>query len=145
MKRDAEEHAAEDHKRRELVDLKNQAEQSVIECDRQLKEHADKIPADVKQTIQEKRDALEKVKKSDDAAAIKPAIEALQQALYKVSEQLYRQAGASGAAGGGPRGGGATGGGEAGQGGQGGQGGQAGGPKGGGDNIVDAEFEVKDS
>ncbi|MBL8840438.1 MAG: molecular chaperone DnaK [Planctomycetes bacterium] len=137
MRRDAEKFAADDKKRREQVELQNKAEAAVIEADRALKEHGEKIPEDVKKTIQEKRDALEGVVKSGDSAAIQAALEALQQAVYKISEQLYQQANAGaggGAAGGdaGPKPGGEPKGGR-------------GGAKGGRDdeNVVDAEFEVK--
>jgi len=134
MRRDAEKFAGEDKKRRELVELQNKAEAAVIEADRALKEHGEKIPADVKKTIQDKRDALDGVTKSADPDAIKSALEALQQALYKISEQLYAQANAGGGAGG-P---GAAPGGEAPP-----TGGKA--TKSGKDdeNVVDAEFEVK--
>jgi molecular chaperone DnaK len=136
MRRDAEKFGVEDKKRRELVELQNKAESAVIEADRALKEHGEKIPADVRKGIQEKRDALDGVAKSADPAAIKSALDALQQALYKISEQLYAQANAAGGAGGGPGGAGpATEGGA--------KGGKA--AKGGKDdeNVVDAEFEVK--
>jgi molecular chaperone DnaK len=138
MRREAEKFGADDKKRRELVELQNKAEQAVIEADRNLKEHGEKIPADVKKTITDKRDALEKVKQSSDPAVIKKAMEELQQAIYKISEQLYKEAqagakqggGAGGPAGGEPKGPGP----EAGK----------GKGDGGDDNIVDAEFEVKD-
>ena len=134
MRRDAEKFAGEDKKRRELVELQNKAEAAVNEADRALKEHGEKIPADVKKTIQDKRDALDGVTKSADPVAIKSTLEGLQQALYKISEQLYAQANAGGGAGGA----GAAPGGEAPP-----AGGKA--TKGGKDdeNVVDAEFEVK--
>ena len=138
MRKDAEKFGVEDKKRRELVELQNRAEQAVIEADRNLKEHGDKIPADVKKSITEKRDALEKVKLASDPAVIKKAMEELQQALYKISEQLYRQAQAGAKAGGGAAGGGGSGGEAKGPGPDAGKG------SGGDDNIVDAEFEVKD-
>jgi molecular chaperone DnaK len=137
MRKDAEKYGSEDKKRRELVELQNRAEQAVIEADRNLKEHGDKIPADVKKSITEKRDALEKVKLASDPAVIKKAMEELQQVLYKISEQLYRQAQAGAKTGGGAGSGG--GGGEAK-----GAGPESGKGSGGDDNIVDAEFEVKD-
>jgi molecular chaperone DnaK len=142
MRKDAEKFGADDKKRRELVELQNKAEHAVIEADRTLKEHGDKVPADVKKTITEKRDALDKVKTSSDGAAIKAAMDDLQQSVYKISEQLYKQAQSAGAAGGaGGRGGAAGGGG----GGGGPRSGAAGADaKGGDENIVDAEFEVKD-
>jgi molecular chaperone DnaK len=143
MRKDAEKYSADDKKRRELVELQNKAEQAVIEADRALKEHGEKIPADVKKSITDKRDALDKVKQSSDPAAIKSAMEQLQQAIYKISEQLYKSAGAAGGAGGaGPTGGGGAGGPQGGGASDGGAGKKGGGP--GDDNIVDAEFEVKE-
>ncbi|MSR48125.1 MAG: molecular chaperone DnaK [Planctomycetes bacterium] len=148
MRRDAEKFSADDKKRRELVELQNKAEAAIIEADRALKEHGEKIPAEVKKAIQDKRDALEGVAKASDPDAIKKALESLQQEVYKISEQLYQQANAAGGGAGGSSGGGAAGGPEGEP-----TGGAAGGPKaskgGGGtggnndENVVDAEFEVK--
>ncbi len=135
MRRDAEKFSADDKKRRELVELQNKAESAVIEADRAMKEHGDKIPEDVKKTIQEKRDALEGVAKAADPAAIQSALEALQQAVYKISEQLYQQANAAG--GGNPAGGPAAGAPPPGGGAKAGKGGKD------DENVVDAEFEVK--
>jgi len=141
MRRDAEKFSADDKKRRELVELQNKAESTVNRVDEQLKELGDKVPEDAKKTIKEKRDALEGVAKSSDPAAIQKALDALEQAFHKVSAALYQQASASGApGGGGPAGAGPD------------AGGDGGGPKrgksgkGGKDdeNVVDAEFEVKE-
>ncbi len=145
MRRDAEKFGADDKKRRELVEMQNRAEAAVNEADRNLKEHGEKLPPDVRKSITEKRDALAKVKGSSDAAEIKKAMEDLQQALYKISEQLYKSAQAGQAKGGAPGGdaGGDAGGGAKGGGAQGG-GTQGKGGGSGDDNIVDAEFEVKD-
>ena len=142
MRRDAEKFSADDKKRRELVELQNRAESTVNRVDEQLKELGEKVPEDAKKEIKEKRDALEGVAKSSDPAAIQKALDALEQAFHKVSAALYQQA--SGPGGAGPTGGPAGAGPDA--------GGEAGGPKrgksgkGGKDdeNVVDAEFEVKE-
>jgi molecular chaperone DnaK len=142
MRREAEKFGADDKKRRELVEMQNKAEAAVNEADRNLKEHGEKLPPDVRKSITEKRDALAKVKASSDAAEIKRAMDDLQQALYKISEQLYKTAQAGQAKGGAP--GGEAAGGEAKGGGAQGGGAQGKGGGSGDDNIVDAEFEVKD-
>jgi molecular chaperone DnaK len=89
MVRTAEQHAAEDRKRRELVEARNQADTLAYQMEKTLREAGDKI-ADgdrqaVKARIKEVREAL----KSDDADRIKRAAEALQQESYRLSQQMY--------------------------------------------------------
>src|SRR4051795_372803 len=67
MKRDAEQHASEDKKRREVIDLKNQGENMAYQTERQLKEHGDKVSADVRGTIEGAINALKEALKNDDA------------------------------------------------------------------------------
>jgi len=90
MTREAEEHAAEDKQKRELVEAKNSAEQLVYSTERTLKEHGDKIEASDKSAIEEALEELKKTREGDDAAAIKAAIEKLAQASHKLAEALYR-------------------------------------------------------
>jgi len=92
MRREAEEHAAEDKSRRELVELKNQADNMIYTIDKSLKENADKIADDVKSEIETKKDALKKATEAEDAAAIKSAMEELEKAAHKIAEVLYQQA-----------------------------------------------------
>jgi molecular chaperone DnaK len=137
MRRDAEAHAGEDKARRELVELKNQADHVAYETDKQLKEHGDKLEAGDKEALEQALAALRTAAQGEDKAALENALKELQTRAQKLGEVLYKQQaaaqgaqGAQGATGAGPD--------------------QANGPeepaaagKGGGDEPVDADFEVK--
>jgi molecular chaperone DnaK len=130
MVKDAEAHAEEDHRTRELVDARNQCDAMVHSIKKALSEHGDKLGADEKAGIEAAIKEAEEVMKEGDKAAIEAKTEALAKASQKLGEKIYGDAqGAAGAAGaGGAAGGGA--------------GGEA--KKDDGD-VVDAEFtEVKD-
>jgi len=94
MKRDAQEHAAEDKKLREEVELRNQADQLVFQTDKQIGEFADKLSDDQKSKINAAKDRLQDAIKNnpDD---IKPAMDALNQAWNEASTSMYQQAGAN--------------------------------------------------
>lgn len=98
--KEAERYAAEDKKRKELIEAKNNADSLVYQTEKTLKELGDKIPASEKSGIEAELNHLREVSKGDDAAAIKDATEKLQQAFYAVSQKLYQQnPGAAGAGG----------------------------------------------
>ncbi len=127
MRRDAEVHAADDKKKREFVDLKNQADAAVHEVETQLAEHRSKISeADAKE-IEEARDALKTASAGEDVEALRKALNDLQTKAQKIGQAAYAQQQQSAAGGGaeGAPGAGAKPG--------------AGGP----DEPVDADFEVK--
>jgi molecular chaperone DnaK len=140
MVKEAEAHAADDKKRREVVEARNHADALIHTTERNLKEHGDKLPAAEKGAIESALQELKSVKDGDDAEAIKSKTEALGQASMKLGEAMYKAsqegAGAGGPAGGagGPAGPGATGGGPS--------EGAASGDK--GDKVVDADFEEVD-
>jgi len=90
MKKDAELHAEEDKKKKEIVDIKNSADTLVFTTERTIKEFGDKIKAEDKKDIEEKIEALKKVKDSDDIEDIKKASDALSQAIQKVGTELYK-------------------------------------------------------
>jgi molecular chaperone DnaK len=106
MVRDAEAHAEEDRRQRELVEARNQAENAAYQAERQIKDMGDQLDASAKSEIEaaikDVRDNLE----TDDVALLRQKTEALQAAFHKVSEQMYAAAqqqaasGADGAAGG---------------------------------------------
>ncbi len=121
MIKEAEAHAEEDRRRKELVEARNQADAAIYSTEKALKEAEGKIPADVKKQVEQ---AIAEAKQSltaESAQTIRQAAEHLQQAASKIGEALNRAAsqGASGA------------------------GGQAG-SSGSGDDVVDAEFEEVD-
>ena len=102
MQKEAELHAEEDKKNRELVDMKNMAESTVYQTEKMLKEQGDKVPADIKTEVESKLADVKKAKDGDDAAAIKSSLDALQQAAIKIGEAMYKsQAAQSGSAAGG--------------------------------------------
>src|SRR5690349_4031087 len=134
MVKDAEAHAEEDKRRRELVEAKNNAEGLIHTTERTLKESGDKIPAGDKQAVESAIAALKGATSGEDAGQIKSKTEALAQVSMKLGEALYKaqQAEQAGHGEGGPQGGPS-------QGGPGGPGGP-----GGNDKVVDADFEEVD-
>jgi molecular chaperone DnaK len=92
MKKDADAHAAEDKKRREEVDLKNQADTLVFQTEKQLKEFGDKVGPEVKAKIESAKDRLKEAIGANNNAAIKPAMDALNEAWNEASQQMYQSA-----------------------------------------------------
>jgi len=134
MTKEAESHAAEDKKKREVVDLKNQADQLVYSTEKTLKEHGEKVSGETRGKIESAVNNLKESVKGEDADAIRKAIENLGTASQELGKVLYEEAAKKQAASTAP----------------GGTGQQAPPPpegevkrKGGGD-VIDAEFEAKD-
>ncbi len=98
---DAERYAAEDSKRRELVDAKNNADQVIYQTEKMLEEIGDKVTSNEKSDIEAKIAALRTAKDGDNAEVIKSKLNDLQQDLYMLSERMYKAAGDAGAAPGG--------------------------------------------
>ncbi|MBF0241274.1 MAG: molecular chaperone DnaK [Desulfamplus sp.] len=92
MVRDAEIHADEDRKKRELVDAKNSAESLINQSEKTLKEHGDKVDSATKDKIQDALAELKRAKEGDDTELIKKKIEALTQVSHKLAEAMYQQA-----------------------------------------------------
>ncbi|HJZ93735.1 MAG TPA: Hsp70 family protein, partial [Gemmataceae bacterium] len=127
MKRDADLHADEDKKRRELIDEKNKADSLIYQVEKMLREAGDKIPDSDKAPITAAVEKLRKAKDGDDLNAIKNAFGELEQAAHAMAAAQASRA-QQGGGGGGPQGGGQA------------------PPQTGkkdGDDVVDAEFEVK--
>jgi len=134
MVKDAEVHADEDKRQREAAETRNMADNLVYQIEKLLKEQGDKIAADKKRKVQEAVERVKSAMKSDDAEAIRTAMEDLNTQMQAVSSDLYAQAKSSrqgGGAGGGP-----TGGDEGGAKPPGGKG-----PEG---DVIDADFEIVD-
>jgi len=91
MVREGEEHAAEDKARREAAEVRNTAEQLVYSTEKLLVENTDKLPEDVKTTVQTDVDALKTALAGDDEAAVKTAFDALSTSQQKIGEALYAQ------------------------------------------------------
>src|SRR6516225_4899889 len=128
MVKDAELHAEEDKKKRELIDARNQGEALVHSTDKHLKEFGDKVSPTEKAEIEGALEALKEALKGEDVEAIKAKTNALSQAAMKLGEAMYKAQQAEAQAGAGPAGGGA-----------GGAGGTANEAK--NEKVVDAEFE----
>jgi molecular chaperone DnaK len=128
MMKEAQDHASEDKVKRELIDAKNQADNLIYSTEKLLKEHGDKTSADDRAKIEAAKERLAKAKDGDDLAEIRSAMEGLTQASHQLAQAMYQQAGGPGAAGPGPQAGP--------------QGGAE--PAGGGGEVIDAEYEVKD-
>ena len=130
MQKDAEEHAAEDQQRRELVEAQNNASRLVYETEKLVKEHADKLDEGSKSAIESSVEKVNEAKKGEDVGAINAAIEELTQATHALSKHMYEAAQAQAAAGA-----------DAGDA----NGPQAAEPDGSSDdNVIDAEFEKKE-
>ena len=89
---EAEQYAAEDAKRKEEIDTRNQGDQMVYQTERTLEELGDKVDAAEKGEVESKLNELKETLKGSDTAAIKTATEALTQVFYKLSEKMYQQA-----------------------------------------------------
>ncbi|OGA53127.1 MAG: molecular chaperone DnaK [Betaproteobacteria bacterium RIFCSPLOWO2_12_FULL_62_13] len=91
MVKDAEAHAEEDRKARELVDARNQCDHMVHTVRKTLKEHGDKVGADEKAKIEAALKEAEEALKSDDKEKIEATTQALAQAAHKLAEQMYKE------------------------------------------------------
>ena len=89
MVREAEEHAAEDKKRREEADVRNQAEQAVYSTEKLLKDEADKISEETREAVQKDVDAVKEALKGDDIEAVKTAMAALSESGMKIGQEIY--------------------------------------------------------
>lgn len=137
MKKDAKEHESEDKKRRETVDLKNQADTQVFQSEKQIKEFESRLDAETKAKLEAATERLKKAKDGVDINEIKSASEALTQIWSEASTKMYAsaQSGPQGGAQGGPGGGQQY---------QQQSSGQDEAKKGGNGGEVDAEYEVVD-
>jgi len=124
MKADAEAHAEEDKKRREVVDLKNRAEGFLSSIRRSLEEHGEKVSAEVRSSIESAMSNLESKIKGDDKDAIEAALKELENVSAELGKVAYEQASAAG--------------------GQAAPDEAASNKSGGDDDVIDADFTVKD-
>jgi len=92
MVKDAETHSAEDKKRREVIEIKNHADQLVYSMEKLLRENKEKIPAADAERVQQEIDATKKAIEGENADQIKKAMERLTQASHKLTEMMYQQA-----------------------------------------------------
>jgi molecular chaperone DnaK len=125
MIRDAQSHAQEDAKKREEAETKNQGETLAYQTEKQLRDLGDKVPADVRSSVEEALSRLKAALESNDVERIRATSDELRQATYRLSELLYQQSSQQYA-------GAATGGGT-----------QEGGTQGGDSDVIDAEYNTQ--
>ncbi|QQS08801.1 MAG: molecular chaperone DnaK [Phycisphaerales bacterium] len=120
MKKDAESHAAEDKMRRETIDLKNRGDTMVVQVRKSLEEHGGKVGSDLRAKIESSLSNLESKLKGDDKSAIEAAIAELEKSSMELGKVMYESAKAEGTGTTEPK------------------------PDGKKDDVIDAEFKVKD-
>jgi molecular chaperone DnaK len=91
MRQEAEQHAEEDQKRRELIEAKNLADNMVYTVEKTLKDLGDKVPEDMKQKVEDAAGKVREVKDSDDVEAIKKATDDLSAVLQELGSAAYQQ------------------------------------------------------
>jgi len=126
MVKEAEAHAEEDKRRKELVEARNQADAAVYSTEKALKDAEGKIPADVKQQVEQAVADVKQSMTAENAQTIRQATERLQQAVSKIGDALNRAASQAASGGGGQAGS------------------SGGGSSSSGEDVVDAEFEEVD-
>jgi molecular chaperone DnaK len=133
MKREAESHAAEDKQRRETIEVKNQADNLIYTTEKALREYGDKVSGDVRGQVEAALNNLKEANKSEEGDRIKKAVENLNSVSHKLAEEMYK--GGGGGPGGAEAGGAtpppsdrAT----------------AGGEEKKNEDVIDAEYEVKE-
>lgn len=90
MKKDAEMHAEEDKKKQETIEVKNQAQSAIFTVEKTMKDAGDKVNEDLKKEINEKKEALEKVKDSEDIEDIKNKTKELMDVIQKAGAEMYK-------------------------------------------------------
>jgi molecular chaperone DnaK len=132
MKVDAEAHADEDRKRRDLIDARNTADNAVYQTRKQLEEHGDKVSPEIRSNIESAVSNLEEKVKGEDAAAITAALEELNKQAQELGKAVYEAAAAEAGQAGGDAGAAAA------------DPGAAAGDGPPNDDVIDAEYEVKE-
>src|SRR5467141_4391327 len=95
MVKEAEAHSSEDRAKREEVELRNQADHIIHQAEKIMKDNEDKIPADVKSEVTGKLETLKSAAKGSDVALLKRQMDEFNEALQKIGQHIYEQAGAA--------------------------------------------------
>ena len=98
MRKDAESHADEDRKRKELIEARNQADNTAYTAEKALRDFGEKVPAEVRSDIEAKTTAVREAAKGDDVQQIRSATEALGQVIQKIGASVYENPQAAGQA-----------------------------------------------
>ena len=99
MRKDAESHAEDDRKRRELIEVRNNADNTVYAAEKAMREFGDKVPDNIKTEVEKKVADVKKAAEGDDVAAIRSETEALGQVIQKIGGAVYEQQGQAAPAG----------------------------------------------
>src|SRR5438105_8942955 len=95
MVKEAEAHSAEDRAKREEVELRNQADHMIHQAEKVIKDNEERIPADVKSEVNTKLESLKSAAKGSDAAVLRREMDQFNEALQKIGQHIYQQAGAT--------------------------------------------------
>jgi molecular chaperone DnaK len=93
MRKDAEAHADEDRRRKELIEARNNADNTVYSAEKVLRDLGDKVPGDVKKQVEDQVARVREVLNGNDPEALRQATESLSQAVQQVGAAAYQQAG----------------------------------------------------
>jgi molecular chaperone DnaK len=96
MRKDAELHAEEDRRRKELIEARNNADNTAYAAEKALRDFGEKVPADVRSEVEAKVADVKKAAEGEDIAVIRSATEALGQALQKIGAAVYQEPNVSG-------------------------------------------------
>jgi molecular chaperone DnaK len=94
MVKDAEGHAQEDKKKKDLIEARNKADQMIYTTEKTLRDYGDKISSDEKKNIEDKIEKVKQTMKGESADGINRSLDELMQASHKIAEQMYKQTGA---------------------------------------------------
>jgi molecular chaperone DnaK len=142
MRREAEAHADEDKQHKELIEVRNHADNTIYAAEKTLKDLGDKVPADIKKQTEEGVNQVRQIMTGEDIEAIRSATEKLGETIQKIGASMYQAPGQGAPGGQGPQGPQGSQGPQGPQGGQGSQGPTSGGPQQpGGEDVVDGEFK----
>jgi molecular chaperone DnaK len=142
MRKDAESHSEEDKKKKELVELKNNSDQKIYQAEKLLTENPEAIPEKEKTRVQAILDRLRSARDKEDVSGMKSTLSELEKALQDAGKAIYEHAAKAGASSAGGAGAGGAGPEESGAGGESRGGGSGNGP-GQDDDVIDADYEVK--
>jgi len=90
MQKEAQAHAEEDRKKKEMIELRNQADATVYQTEKTIKDLGDKVPADIKKQVEEKLAAVKSSKDGNDTAALKKSLDELSDTVQKIGSELYK-------------------------------------------------------
>jgi molecular chaperone DnaK len=96
LQREAEMHAAEDQKRRDEIETRNQADTLAYSAERTLREHGDKVPSDLKSEVESNIAAVRSALQGTDADELRRSVDRLNESMQKIGQAVYASAGAGG-------------------------------------------------